>query len=281
MEPLYFCGNSSPGLHTPDYINCFSFLHYLFLLPIVFLLLRDKKKKTSMKKSSEFRIRIEITSLCGSPWPARCLGSSIFILLTQLNTPISQLTLCWFKAASDITKPDLEAPVIWICLWKVDDSMLWHWIPPPHVLVWKKDVFVYSLRGRRDGRKTEWQITCVLKDCKSCSRAHLLWTAKAELPLGGTSKKGVFPRKWWDVLSVLYFVLFGVWAGCPQDRRERSLGLSDGLGMRQKSKGSISARRSGGKFLIKTTWLKEKGKNQNHAWNVGHSQGWKGRWIKI
>ena len=45
--------------------------------------------------------------------------------------------------------------------------------------------------------------------------------------------------------------------------------------------GSMSARRSGGKFLIKTMWLEEKGKNRNHAWNVGHSRGWKRRWIKI
>lgn len=39
----------------------------------------------------------------------------------------------------------------------------------------------------------------------------------------------------------------------------------------------ISARRRGEKFLIKTIQLKKKGKNQNHAWNVGNSQGWERR----
>lgn len=72
-------------------------------------------------------------------------------------------------------RPYLEDPVIWICLWKVDDRMLWHRILP-HVLVWKKDVFVYLLRERRDrvgGRSGKsyffWKIS------RAVFNANLLW----------------------------------------------------------------------------------------------------------
>lgn len=52
------------------------------------------------------------------------------------------------------------------------------------------------------------------------------------------------------------------------------------LGWHVSPRESISARRRGGKSLIKTMWLKEKGKDQNHAQNVGDSQGLERRWIK-
>lgn len=103
---------------------------------------------------------------------------------------------------------------------------------------------------------------------------------------GGSGREVAFPEEMYarDAISLLptaVCVLFRVQTSCSQDRGERSLNLADGTGTRYMSKGeSISARRRGGKFLMKTVWLKEQGKDRNHTRNVGNSQRWERRWIK-
>lgn len=124
-----------------------------------------------------------------------------------------------------------------------------------------------------------WKLSRVLPS------ANLVWPVKVGLTLGRIRKGSCVSRGNVCEMCSLSFPLpcvfsLGSRSAVLRTGEREAWTSSMALGQDICPRESISARRRGGKFLMKTMWLKEQGKDRNHTRNAGNLQGWERRWIK-